>query len=87
MRSRPLVAIEVSSTASIIGAAIAGFGPAVVSGLAILREVDTRALVDVPTVLDLRRPLTAIWRRDERLSDSARDLLAVAIGAVKRQKL
>jgi DNA-binding transcriptional LysR family regulator len=86
LRSRPIVALEVSSTAAIIGAAIAGFGPAVVSGLAIRGELDTRTLVEAPHALDLRRPLTAIWRRDERLSDPARDLLSVAIEAVRRQQ-
>jgi DNA-binding transcriptional LysR family regulator len=86
LRARPLVALEVSSTAAIIGAAIAGFGPAVVSGLAIRGELATRTLVEVPHELNLRRPLTAIWRRDERLSDPARELLAVAIEAVRRQQ-
>jgi DNA-binding transcriptional LysR family regulator len=81
-----LVALEVSSTAAIIGAAVAGFGPAVVSGLAIRGELATRTLVEVPHGLDLRRPLTAIWRRDERLSDPASELLAVAIEAVRRQQ-
>ena len=86
LRARPTVALEVSSTAAILGAAIAGFGPAVVSGLAIRGELATRTLVEVPTELDLRRPLTAIWRRDERLAEPAQELLNVAIQAVRRQE-
>jgi DNA-binding transcriptional LysR family regulator len=82
--ARPRVGLEGSSTAAIVGAAAAGFGPAVVSRLAITELLALRTLVEVPHSLDLRRPLTAVWRSDVRLSESARDLLTVAVQSLQR---
>lgn len=85
LRARPQVALEVSSTAALVGAALAGFAPAVVSILAVREEIDTRALVEAPHDLDLSRPLHAIWRKHERLSEPAQALLAVAVTATRRK--
>ncbi len=38
----------------------------------------------VPTDLDLWRPLTCVWRGEERLSESAAELLSIAIEASRR---
>jgi DNA-binding transcriptional LysR family regulator len=78
LRHEPKVAIEASATQTLVGAAVAGLGPAVLSGLAIRPHLEQGQLVAVPTVLDLRRPFTAIWKRGRRLSTPARDLLAIA---------
>ncbi len=78
LRHLPEVAIEASSTQTLIGAAVAGVGPAVLSALALRAHLERGELVAVRTVLDLRRPLTAVWRRGHRLSGPARDLLAIA---------
>ncbi len=72
------VALEASSTTALVGAAAAGVGPAVVSARSVATELQTGRLVEVETGLDLVRPLTAVWRQDQRLSDSAADLLALA---------
>ncbi|MDN5743935.1 MAG: LysR family transcriptional regulator [Nocardioidaceae bacterium] len=78
VRREPDIALEASSTAALIGAAAAGVGPAVVSALAVRSELETGRLRSVATELDLRRPLTAVWREGERLSEGAARLLAIA---------
>lgn len=78
LKRRPEIALEGSSTAALVGAAAAGVGPAVVSALAVRVELETGRLRMVPTELDLRRPLTAVWREGERLGTSAAELLAIA---------
>lgn len=78
VRRQPDVALEASSTAALIGAAAAGVGPAVVSALAVRAELETGRLRSVATELDLRRPLTAVWREGERLGEGAGRLLAIA---------
>lgn len=65
--SEPRVALEAGSTSAVIGSAISGVGPAVVSEFAVRHFVEPGALLDVPVDLDLRRPLRAIWREHERL--------------------
>jgi DNA-binding transcriptional LysR family regulator len=81
LRREPQLALEATSTTALIGAALAGVGPAVVSARASTAELETGRLVVVPTELDLLRPLTGIWRGDERLSEAAADLLSIAIEA------
>ncbi|MEW1955431.1 LysR family transcriptional regulator [Terrabacter sp. NPDC080008] len=76
---QPQVALEATSTTALLGAVMAGVGPAVVSELSIRGELETGRLVSVPHRLDLRRPLTGVWRADQRLSEPARDLLAIAV--------
>ncbi|HET6563448.1 MAG TPA: LysR family transcriptional regulator [Marmoricola sp.] len=81
LRRQPDIAFEGSSTAALVGAAVAGVGPAVVSALAVRAELETGRLRAVPTELDLRRPLTAVWRNGERLNEGASLLLAIATRA------
>lgn len=75
----PRVAMEGSSTMSLISAAVAGLGPAVLSARSVEAEVLTRHLRVVPNDLNLDRPLTAVWRGDELLADPAAQLLAIAL--------
>ncbi|MGH1562339.1 LysR family transcriptional regulator [Mumia sp. DW29H23] len=77
----PKVALEASSTSALVGAAAAGVGPAVVSRRAVSGDVERGRLVVVPTDLDLRRPLTAVWDRRRRLRDAASDLVVIAAEA------
>ena len=74
----PQIALEAGSTSAVIGSAISGVGPAVVSELAVRHFVESGALVDVPVALDLRRPLRAIWREHETLRPPATDLVDIA---------
>ncbi|TCJ00579.1 LysR family transcriptional regulator [Aeromicrobium sp. IC_218] len=77
------VALEASSTTALVGAALAGIGPAVVPARAVVAELETGRLVQVPVGLDLRRPLTAVWRPQERLPDAVGDLVLVAVEATR----
>lgn len=79
LRRVPAVAMEASSTQTLLGAALAGAGPTVLSGLALRPHLERGDLVAVRTGLDLRRPLTAVWNRGQRLPAPARDLLAIAV--------
>jgi DNA-binding transcriptional LysR family regulator len=74
----PTVALEATSTTALIGVATAGVGPAVVSAASVPRELDDKRLVAVPTVLDLRRPLSCVWQPDKRLAPAATALLHIA---------
>lgn len=78
LRQVPDIVLESSSTAALVGAAVAGVGPAVVSLMSVRAELETGRLVVVPTELDLLRPLTAVWRKEERLREAAAELLAIA---------
>jgi DNA-binding transcriptional LysR family regulator len=78
LRAVPQMAMEASSTTALIGAALAGVGPAVVSARAVLGELETGRLVEVRTDLDLLRPLTAIWLKDVRMPLSVAELLRIA---------
>jgi molybdate transport repressor ModE-like protein len=75
----PLVALEASSTSAVIGAAISGVGAGVVSEVAVRSQLDAAVLVSVPTQLDLRRTLRAVWRGDTPLSPAATALVALTI--------
>lgn len=81
LQAEPQLALEATSTTSLVGAAVAGVGPAVLSALTVRAEVETGRLRVVPTELDLMRPLTAVWRSDERLAEAAADLLLIAVEA------
>lgn len=76
--AEPRIALEASSTSTLVGAAVNGVGPAVVSEVAVRSQLDSGVLVEVPTELNLRRPLLAIWRADETLRSPATDLVAIA---------
>lgn len=77
----PEVALEATSTAALVGATAAGVGPGVVSQMSVHAELELGRLVVVPTELDLARPLTCVWRGEERLHESAGELLAIAVEA------
>lgn len=77
--AEPRVALEAESTTSLLGAAAAGIGPAVVSARAVTAEATARGLVVVPTELDLERPLVAVWRQGGRMSAATAALLSVAV--------
>lgn len=79
LRREPRTALEASSTTALIGAALAGVGPAVITARAVTNELETGRLVEVATGLDLMRPLTAIWRADRRMSTAATALLRIAV--------
>ncbi|WP_370618689.1 LysR family transcriptional regulator [Mumia sp. Pv 4-285] len=81
LRRQPAIVLEASSTSALLGAAAAGVGPAVVSRRAVVGDVERGRLVIVPTALDLRRPLTAVWDRRRRLQDAAADLVLIAAEA------
>jgi DNA-binding transcriptional LysR family regulator len=71
--------MEVASNTAVKSAAVGGGGPAVISRLALKHELQTGALVEVSVGgLDLRRPLTAVWRRDQDLTEEAVLLYAAA---------
>lgn len=74
----PRVAMVATSTTALVGAALAGVGPAVVTPHAVRGGIETGELVEVRHGLDLERPLTAIWRRDRPLEGPAAALLAIA---------
>jgi len=78
LRAEPRLALEAGSTTALLGAALAGVGPAVVSGRAATAAVETGRLVVIPTELDLSRPFLALWTSKRRLSGPAGDLLVVA---------
>ena len=68
------------SNATLKSAAVAGMGPVVLSRMALASELATGQLVQVAVPdLDLRRPLHAVWRRNERLPEGAVALLEVAV--------
>lgn len=72
------MALESTSTTALIGAAVAGVGPAVMSARAVTAELETGRLVEVRTHLDLLRPLTAVWRGDVRMPAPVAELLRIA---------
>lgn len=74
--------MELASNTAVKSAAVSGMGPAVVSRRALIQELHSGALVEVPVLgLDLRRPLTAVWPRDQDLSEEAVLLYGVARGS------
>jgi DNA-binding transcriptional LysR family regulator len=71
--------MAMASNTALKSAALAGMGPVVLSELALSGELAVRSLVRVSVPeLSLRRPLTAVWRRDEPLSAGAAALVAVS---------
>jgi DNA-binding transcriptional LysR family regulator len=76
--AQPRIAMVATSTTAMVGAALAGVGPAVVTPYAVRAGLVTGELVEVRHDLDLERPLTAIWRRDRPLDGPAAALLSIA---------
>ncbi|WP_405132864.1 LysR family transcriptional regulator [Nocardia sp. NBC_01388] len=75
----PAVALELSSTQAIKTAVAEGMAPAVLSSLAVARELAEGVLVSPEvTGLDLHRDLRAVWPRGQRPTGPARDLYAIA---------
>lgn len=78
LAAEPRVAMVATSTTALVGAARAGVGPAVVTPHAVRASIETGELVEVMHRLDLDRPLTAVWRRNERFTGPAAALLRIA---------
>jgi DNA-binding transcriptional LysR family regulator len=71
--------MELGSTTAIKAAAIAGAGPAVLSGLAVETELRAGQMVAVPSVgLRLERTIRAVWTTGRSLSGPATRLIALA---------
>jgi molybdate transport repressor ModE-like protein len=72
-------ALELSSTASIRGAVLAGAGAAVLSDLAVRDDLAAGRLIEVPVHgLALRRVLRGVWSGGPIPAGPARDLLRIA---------
>jgi DNA-binding transcriptional LysR family regulator len=78
LAAQPRIAMVATSTTAVVGAVLAGVGPAVVTPYAVRAGLDTGELIEVRHELDLVRPLTAIWRRDRPLDRPAAALLTIA---------
>jgi DNA-binding transcriptional LysR family regulator len=71
--------LVMGSNAALTTAALAGMGPVVLSEVTLADQLSSGQLVQVDVEdLDLRRPLSAVWRRDEALPDGVLALLKVA---------
>ncbi len=84
LREQPRVALEAGSTSALVGAVLAGVGPAVVSARAVTMYLDTGRLIEVTHDLDLRRPISAVTKPGRRFNDQAAMLTRVAQAAVRR---
>ncbi|QQQ75306.1 LysR family transcriptional regulator [Saccharothrix sp. 6-C] len=71
-------ALELGSTTAVRGAVVAGVAPAALSVLAVDVDLAEGRLVEVPTELDLRRVLRAVWPGGRKLVGPAAELLSVA---------
>lgn len=76
--AEPRIAMTATSTTAMVGAALAGVAPTVVSHRAVAAAVERGQLVEVRHRLDLERPLTAVWRRDREPEGAAAALLTIA---------
>jgi DNA-binding transcriptional LysR family regulator len=77
--SRARALVELGSTTAVRGTVVAGTGPAVLSELAVRRDLDDGLLVAVEvTGVDLTRELRAVWPTGRRLVGPAAELVAVA---------
>lgn len=75
--------LTLASNAALKSSALAGIGPVVLSELALEHEFASGQLVHVAVAtLPLRRPLSAVWLRSEKLSAAAAEFLGVAQTAV-----
>lgn len=82
--AEPNLALEAGSTSALVGAALAGVGPAVVSKRAVAPYLDDGRLVAVPHELDLRRPISAITQPGRRFNEHAGSLIQIAQRQVRR---
>ncbi|MBC2879277.1 MULTISPECIES: LysR family transcriptional regulator [Streptomyces] len=73
--------LELASTTAVKAAVVSGAGPSVLSELAVVDELASRRLVEVPvTGLGLRRDLRAVWPLGQRPVGPAWDLLGLTRG-------
>lgn len=84
LRVEPRLALEAGSTSALVGAALAGLGPAVVSSRAVAHYVETGRLVEIPHELYLWRPISAVTDPQRRFNEHAEALTKVAQRAVRR---
>lgn len=76
-------AADFSAVISVRSAVAAGIAPAVMSAITVAEDLAARRLVQVPVKgIDLRRPLTAVWREDRDISGAALDLVEIAARAM-----
>ncbi|WP_051811771.1 LysR family transcriptional regulator [Kitasatospora sp. MBT63] len=70
--------LELASSTALKAAAMTGAGPVCLSELAVMEELATRRLVEVPlSGIDLHRPLRAVWPAGQRPAGPARELLGL----------
>ena len=74
------IALEADSTSTILGAALGGLAPAVLSRQAVAAALAAGTLTEVPVDGELRRPLRAVWRAGERPRSPVTDLLDCIAG-------
>lgn len=71
--------IELGSNEAVKGAVKAGVGPAVLSVLVVGEDIRRGNLVEIPVDgIDLHRPISAVWRRGDRMSEASQALLRTA---------
>jgi DNA-binding transcriptional LysR family regulator len=71
--------MTLASNSALKSSAMAGIGPAVLSALAVTEELRAGLLVAVDVAgLDLRRPLSVVWKEGRQLPAPAETLLRVA---------
>lgn len=79
LKVRP--ALTLASNAALKSSATVGIGPAVLSELSLVEELRTGHLVKVEVDgLDLRRPLSVVWRRTGTLPPAAAVLIDIVAG-------
>jgi DNA-binding transcriptional LysR family regulator len=70
------------SNTALKSAGLAGIAPVIISAVPLTDEIAAGRLIRVrPVDFDLRRPLTAVWRRDQPLSGRARLIVEAARSA------
>lgn len=84
---QPQLALEAGSTSALVGAVLAGVGPAVVSTRAVRFYLDTGRLVEISHELDLWRPVSAITKPHRRFNEHAGTLIRIAQRAVHRDQI
>ena len=71
-------ALELASNAAVRVSVASGTAPAVLSRLAVTEALAVRTVREVPTTLNIRRDLRAVWTGPRRLRGVAADLVAIA---------
>jgi len=70
------------SNSALRSAALTGLGPVVLSELALGADLAAGRLVEIEADdLSLQRPLSAVWRRDQPLTEAAANLLRVVLAS------